>query len=182
MWASLLVFTTPKIMYIHECEWTAESEGSLNAIILTNYCDWPIQGNYISLLAQPFRRVLDPMHVLRFKFKFMPFGAWISYKLQVTGHYCAVGGDAVRGATITDHWQHACTTDICSFFRKVQSIVCGPWKIEQAFIYFLKGELKVESQNFLHKVWKYFNTWDLPMRFYGHPCFVLLYTMLSTFT
>jgi hypothetical protein len=47
----LLVFTTPKIMYTHECEWTAESEGSFNAIILTNYCDWPIQGNCISLLA-----------------------------------------------------------------------------------------------------------------------------------
>lgn len=113
---------------------------------------WPIivtgQSKAIIFLYWPFRRVLDPMHVLRFKFKFMPFQAWISCKLPVTGHYCAVGGDAVQGATITDHWQHACTTDICSFFTKVQSIVCGPWKIEQPFIYFLKGELKVESQNF----------------------------------
>jgi len=182
MWASLLVFTTPKIMYIHECEWTAESEGSLNAIILTNYCDWPIQGNYISLLARPFRRVLDPMYVLRFKFKFMPFGAWISYKLQVTGHYCAVGGGAVQGATITDHWQHACTTDICSFFTKVQSIVCGPWKIEQAFIYFLKGELKVESQNFHIRYENISTYWTCQWGFMGILVFVLLYTMLSTFT
>jgi hypothetical protein len=147
---------------------------------------WPIivtgQSKAIIFLYWPFRRVLDLMHVLRFKFKFMPFQAWISCKLQVTGHYRAVGGDAVRGATITDHWQHACTTDICSFFTKVQWIVCGPWKIEQAFILFLEKRIEGGESELLHKVWKYFNTWDLPTRFYEHPCYVLLYTMLSTFT